>query len=108
VLPVAILCAAAAAAAGLAGPGPRLAVTDATPVAVRGTAFHAHERVTVRLRAAGVERTRHPRATAAGRFTTTFRHAAVDRCSGFVVTATGADGSRAQLRRRPQPECPPP
>ena len=105
---VALLCAAALLAAGTSGSSPRLAVKDAHPVTVGGSGFRAHEHVTVRLRATGVDRTRHPRATGSGSFTVTFTHAAVDRCSGLTITASGAGGSRATVRRRPQPECAPP
>jgi hypothetical protein len=105
VLPILLLCAAAALAPGS---NPRLVVTDARPAAVVGTGFHAHERVTVRLRAPGIDRTRHRRATAGGRFAATFTHAIVDRCTGFLVTAAGADGSRARVRQRALRECAPP
>jgi hypothetical protein len=108
VLPVALLCAAALLAAGSSGSSPRLAVKDARPVTVDGSGFRAHEKLSVRVRAPGVDRTRHPRAAANGAFRTTFTHAVVDRCSTFTVTAIGADGSRATVRRRAQPECPPP
>jgi hypothetical protein len=78
-------------------------------VTVRGTAFLAHERVRVVLRRPDrPAATRRLRASDGGSFAATFTGAAVSRCGNFVVIATGSSGSRASLRRRPLPACPPP
>jgi hypothetical protein len=108
VVRVAVLLAAAALAApAAAGPPTRLTLVRRTPVTVDGTGFRHLERVSVRLVAPGVDRTRRRRATRSGRLTVRFG-VVVDRCSGLSVIASGAAGSRAVLRSRAQPLCPPP
>jgi hypothetical protein len=78
-------------------------------VTVRGTYFHARERVTVTLVSGTLKRTLRVRVSAAGRFTATFDLAvALDPCiAGWAVTAIGADGDRATAKG-PLRQCPPP
>jgi hypothetical protein len=108
----------AAAAVALAGAGgadgastrtATLRLADTTPVTVAGARFLARESVVVRATLNGERLTRRTRASAAGRFTTTFTgHDVNDRCnSDLRVTATGARGSEAVLKVGPQPQCPP-
>jgi hypothetical protein len=94
-------------AGGTTASHPRLALDGTRPLSVRGSGFRAHERVRLVLhRPAGA---RHRRATAGagGTFSAAFRGVAVDRCSGFWVSASGSEGSRAKLVRRARPQCPP-
>jgi hypothetical protein len=86
-----------------------LRLADTTPVTVAGARFLARESVVVRATIDGERLTRRTRASAAGRFTTTFTgHDLNDRCnSDLRVTATGARGSEAVLKIGPQPQCPP-
>jgi hypothetical protein len=101
----AALLAACAAVPGEAATA-RLRLTTTTPLTVHGSGFQRHERVRVVVRY-GATYTHRVRATRSGRFTTAFGRISVDRCSGFVVTATGRHGSRATLRRPPLPACAP-
>jgi hypothetical protein len=101
-LAVALLCLASAGAAFAASAPPRLAITTRTPtLVVRGTGFHARERVTVTLGTV-VERVR---ATPLGVFTVN-TGVALSRCEGIIVRAVGAAGSKA-LFKLPQPACMP-
>jgi hypothetical protein len=87
---------------------PRLTMIAAAPVTVRGSQFRAHERVRVVLHeAAGATVVHRVRAGGRGRFTTSFGTVTLGRCGGFSVTATGALGSRATLRRPQLPACMP-
>jgi hypothetical protein len=108
----------AAAAVALAGVGgadgastrtATLRLADTTPVTVAGARFLAREAVVVRATVNGNRLTRRTRASAAGRFTTTFTgHEVRDRCnSDLRVTATGARGSEAVLKIGPLPQCAP-
>jgi hypothetical protein len=98
----------AAFAVGFSGSAPRLTLVRTDPVTVTGTGFKSHDRVRVRLVASGIDRTRRQRATARGSFKRAFKNAVVDRCSGFTVTATGSDGSLANVRQRAPRACAPP
>jgi hypothetical protein len=102
---IAVLLAVCASVPGAAGSA-RLTLATTSPLAVHGSGFQRRERVRVVVRY-GSTYTHRLRATRSGRFTTAFGRIAVDRCSGFVVTATGRHGSRATLRRPPLPACAP-
>src|SRR5918992_769695 len=108
----------AAAAIALAGAGrsdgastrtASLRLADTTPLTVAGTRFLARESVVVRATLNGERMIRRTRASAAGRFTSTFTgHAVEDRCnSDLHVTAIGARGSEAVLKVGPLPQCAP-
>jgi hypothetical protein len=91
----------AGAAAATSSP-PRLTVATRTPtLVVRGSGFHARERVTVTASATVL----HVRATRLGSFTLD-TGVALSRCSGAVVRAVGSMGSIALLKL-PQPACMP-
>jgi hypothetical protein len=95
-----------AAPVAAATPRPRLTVARAQPMTVRGAAFHRREHVRVVLRpGSGAAVTRHVTASSSGTFTVAFPTARLSRCAGWTVTATGAAGSRATLRRLPLPAC---
>jgi hypothetical protein len=76
---------------------PVLSLASTQPLRLRGTGFHAHERVrlTVTPSTAGPV-TRHVRASRTGRFEVSF--GAVDACGGFEATASGSRGSRASMQ----------
>jgi hypothetical protein len=86
---------------------PHLKLLATAPPAVRGTAFHAHERVRLVLRRrAGAPTITHASADSAGSFVATFAGVRVNRCGGFSIVATGSEGSRAtMLRSLPLPPC---
>ena len=95
---VALLLLPLAAGAAHAKLHPSLQALRLTPPTFRGTAFRAHERVTVSLtilRASAVT----VRADADGRFRV--RLATVPRCGAWRVRAVGSRGSRAVYRHRP-------
>ena len=96
----------AAAAPGTSG-RPVLRKLATQPLAVRGLRFKPAERVKVRVAAAGNIRVHLVRATAAGTFTTTFTAVVLERCTPFVITASGSMGSTATLRPRPFVDCAP-
>jgi hypothetical protein len=75
------------------------------PLQVRATGFRSGERAWVRVI---TPKTASKRVTAntAGVFVAGFAGVSIDRCSGFTITAVGARGSRAILKR-PQTYCPP-
>lgn len=76
----------------------KVMLVDDSPLVVSGRAFVRAERVTLRTSLEGRRYTKRIVASQVGRFTT--RIANVDaECSPFVVTAVGARGSRATLRR---------
>jgi hypothetical protein len=86
-----------------------LRLADADPLTVTGARFLARERVVVRATLDGNRLIRRARASAAGRFTTTFTGHAVHRCSWDLhVSATGSRGTEAVLKLTAQPQCPPP
>jgi hypothetical protein len=82
-----------------------LRVASAAPLKIRGLHFRASERVVVKVIAPKGASAR-VRADRTGRFGVSFPTVTYDRCSGLLVVATGARGSRATLKR-PQPACPP-
>jgi hypothetical protein len=96
-----------AAEGGAGGSPPHLKLVTTAPLVVRGSAFHAHERVRLVLRRrTGAPTIRHASADAAGAFVATFTGAKVNRCGGFSIVATGTEGSRAtMLRTLPLPSC---
>ena len=86
---------------------PRLALTSAEPLIVSGRHFRTHERVSLVLHQPSGTTRRRARASKHGVFRKLFAGVAVDRCSGFWVSAKGSAGSRAMLVRRALPQCPP-
>ncbi|MDA0165716.1 hypothetical protein OM076_35945 [Solirubrobacter ginsenosidimutans] len=98
-LAVAIVAAAPVAAA----PRPMIALVRTKPVQVRASGFQPGERVRVTVHA---DTASYTTATAGrdGRFDARVRGAAISHCHAFVITAAGAHGGHAVLRRRPQ--CP--
>lgn len=72
---------------------PRLVIAKSSPLVVSGSHFKAGERVTVSFG----QNTRRVRTTKLGRFQVSFAGLALDRCSGWRITAAGARGDRALL-----------
>jgi len=103
-----ILLAAAVAATGCVSaqgkgsvrPRPSVMIVAAPPVAVRGTGFKAHERVTVEVMAGGPARKRTV-ASAIGAFRLVFRGLNPSACAGISITASGDRGTRAEYKRSP-------
>ena len=87
--------------------GARLAVIGVSPLAVRGVGFVPRERVRVVATVDGTT-TRWSRAGSNGTFVVRFSGVTIPTCTGFVVRAFGAAGSRATAARVPQLECPQP
>jgi hypothetical protein len=86
---------------------PRLRLVSAAPLKVRGTAFYPRERVRVTASTgAGVVLRRQVRTTAQGAFVATFAQVVYDPCNSLRVTALGARGDRAVVKR-PMRECAP-
>jgi hypothetical protein len=81
-----------------------LTVPSRSPVAVRGTGFHAGERVTVTVSAKSV-RKKAVTATRLGAFRATFRGFSIGYCDPYTVRAKGNRGSSAFVRVIP--ECAP-
>ena len=103
---VTILIAAVGAATAVAGTTrARVMVMATAPVTIRGTSFHARERVTVSVLSSS-SRTKVVRANARGAFTATFTNFAIAHCVGYTITAKGNRGSFVTLTVTP--ECPPP
>ena len=75
------------------------------PFTVTGSGFKAHEFVRIVVDASA-HYTATVRALANGTFSVRVRGVHVPRCTGFIVRATGARGSRAAMKYRP-PECSP-
>jgi hypothetical protein len=94
-LAAALLAAADSAAA------PTLRLLKTHPVAVRATGFHSGEAVRITVQAGQRVTRSSTRANDDGRFTATVKGTAAPACASLVVTATGADGSRAVYRRFP-------
>jgi hypothetical protein len=86
---------------------PALRTMSRQPLVVQGVHFRAAERVTVRVAIAGAVRVHVVRANVAGTFTTTFTAVTLERCSPFVITASGSRGSVATIRPRPFLDCNP-
>jgi hypothetical protein len=94
-LAVALLAAADSAAAAT------LRLVKIHPIAVRATGFHSGEAVRITVRAGQKVTRSSARADRDGRFTATVRGVAVPACVSLVISAKGADGSRAVYRRLP-------
>ena len=74
-----------------------LAPSSVTPLKVRGTGFHARERVRVRVTpSTGDAVTRRVRATGRGSFVLSF--SGIDACGGIEGVATGTRGSHASFQ----------
>jgi hypothetical protein len=93
-----------AASAGASTSAAHVSVPTLSPFTVRGTGFHARERVFVTLLAKGTQ-SKTIRATTRGRFTTTFARVSLGSCDMYTVRAKGNRGSSAILRVIP--ECAP-
>jgi len=106
---LAVLIAGALALATASGagarPAARLALVKANPVTIAGHNFRARARVQVILNANGT-RSRRPMTNRYGAFTVSFA-TALDRCSGWRVTATQSGRAPVILRSPPRPECAP-
>jgi hypothetical protein len=75
----------------------RLAPSSVVPLTVKGTGFHARERVRVRVTpSTGDAITRRVRATGRGSFVLSF--AGIDACGGVEGVATGTRGSHASFQ----------
>lgn len=106
---IALLIAGAVVVGNASGAGaklaPRLALVKGNPVIVAGRGFRAHVRVRLLL-VAGTTVSRRPLTNATGAFTVTFP-AALDRCSGWSVTAIQSGRAPVILRSPVRPECAP-
>jgi hypothetical protein len=80
---------------------PALRLLRTNPVAVRATGFHAGESVRITVKVARRTAYSSARADSHGRFTATVRGIAAPACVALIVSAKGADGSRAVYRRGP-------
>jgi len=83
-----------------------LRLLKSAPLRVRGSGFHAQERVRLVARAGNFTSTKRVQTSSNGSFAVGFRLGA-SHCSGLLVVATGNAGSRATLKRPPLPECMP-
>ena len=81
----------------------QVAVLSTSPVAVRGTSFHARERVTVTVMAQDMGR-KVVTANANGAFSVKFAGVSIKYCEAYFIRAKGARGSLAVLKVIP--ECP--
>jgi hypothetical protein len=93
----------------IAGGAPRahVRIVTVSPLVVRGSHFHARERVRVTAAPGG---SRHVRTAANGTFTAAFGSTPVDPCNGgnLTITAAGRRGDRAELALKlPRRACPP-
>ena len=79
---------------------------DASPIALRGLGFKAHERVRVSVYA-GERATKRLTAGARGGFVARFSNLDPSACAGFSAVAVGNEGSRASFKRAPG-MCPEP
>jgi hypothetical protein len=102
VLGVVACTVASASLAGSSRAKPGLQLMDGAPLTIRGTHFRARERVQITAASAGNTVTR----TSAGAGGSFVLRLAIryNRCSGLTVTARGAKGSRAVLKR-PAIDC---
>ncbi|HEU6444617.1 MAG TPA: hypothetical protein VFL61_06120 [Gaiellaceae bacterium] len=105
-LVLALVPAGAAAEQSAAGKA-KLRVLSTAPLKVKGTGFHAHERVAVRVTGRGGVTRKRVSASSRGGWVLAFPGITYDRCNGLVVSAVGSRGSRTGLKL-PQPLCPPP
>ena len=93
---------AATAVSGATGATPRkatIAVVDPDPLAISGRGFHAGERVSFRVTMKGVVYRKVVTATRYGRLSAQWATLELPECSPYTVTATGARGSSAMVRR---------
>lgn len=100
VLASALLATAGASARGESAVKPSLWVTDASPLALRGSGFKPKERVVV-IVSAHRRVSRRTVASRGGTFELVFPGVASSNCSGFSATAVGNRGSRASYKRAP-------
>jgi hypothetical protein len=91
-------------AAGATSLTAHITVPSLSPVAVRGTGFHARERVTVTVSANSMRR-KVVTATRLGAFRATFRGFSIGHCDVYTARAKGNRGSSAVVRVIP--ECAP-
>lgn len=100
---------AATAVSGAAGTTPRkatIAVVDPDPLAIAGRGFFARERVTLRVTREGAVYRKVVTANRLGRLSAEWATLELPECSPYTVTATGARGSTASVRRiRIPPAC---
>jgi hypothetical protein len=101
-----VACLAVAATAGAAVRSPTLRIANVKPLVVRGSGFHARERVRVVVTSASNRWTRRVTATASGTVAASFGSLPVNRCS-LVAKAFGSGGSRASTKPA-EPACPEP
>jgi hypothetical protein len=80
---------------------PTLRLLKTHPVEVRATGFHSGEAVRIMVRTGQKVTRSSTSADSHGRFTASVKGTAAPACASLVVTATGADGSRAVFRRFP-------
>jgi hypothetical protein len=85
---------------GTQAPPARLRLVDTDPVTVRGTAFKPYERVRVTV-LTDERLVRRATAGPGGVFTMRLPGVAINACTGFTVTVTGNEGSRATFKRAP-------
>jgi hypothetical protein len=108
-LVVAVVAVCAVIVPSIAGGAPRAKVRIVTvrPLVVRGSHFHARERVRVTATPGGSRRVR---TTANGTFSAAFGSLPGDPCNGgnLTVVAAGRSGDRAELTLKlPRRACPP-
>ena len=100
---------AATAVSGATGTTPRkatIAVVDPDPLAITGRGFRAGERVTFRVSSEGTLSRKVVTANRLGRLSAQWATLELSECSPYTVTATGARGSTASVRRiRIPPAC---
>jgi hypothetical protein len=93
--------------ASATAPSPSLRIVRTAPLAVRGSHFAAAELVTIRVIGKSTLARKRVRTGPLGGFTVAFPTLMFDPCTISAIVATGASGSRAQLKVRPA-QCPPP
>ena len=86
-------------------PVAHLTFVKGNPLTISGRGFRARVRVHLVANARGTF-VRRPMANRSGRFTVSFP-TALDRCSGWMVTATQTGRSMVVLRSPAKPECAP-
>ena len=109
IVTLALLIAAALVVSGASGAGARrvahLSLVRSNPVTVSGRGFRPHVRVQLRV-VAHTTLSRRAVASRDGRFTVAFP-TAIDRCSGWSVTAIQSGRAPVMLRSPAKPECAP-
>jgi hypothetical protein len=86
---------------------PTLRLADRQPLVLRGLWFAPGERVRVTVAVDEGRAMRRSAAGARGTFSANFAPLALDRCNGLFASAVGSEGSRAALKLKAQPQCPP-